>query len=157
MDGSHRMEELIQRIHPGDQPSFRESGKRAIHNKSDEGVNYRIVHPGGAVRDIYSIGHPVFSPSGDLIEYIGTVIDVTERKAAEEKIREQEMELRQMLDLAPQHVAVFGPGGERLYTNRMGLDYIGVSLEEWRQTPGNFFTPGGVIHPDNLERAARAY
>ncbi len=155
-DGSPRMEELIQRIHPDDQPAFRESAKRATYSKLDEEVNYRIVHPGGAVRDIYSIGHPVFSPCGDLIEYTGTVIDVTERKAAEEKIREQEMELRQMLDLAPQQVAVFGPGGERLYANRMGLDYIGVSLEEWRQTPGNFFTPGGFIHPDDLERAARA-
>ena len=154
-DGSPRMEELIQRIHPDDQPAFRESAKRAKYSKLDEGVNYRIVHPGGAVRDIYSIGHPVFSPSGDLVEYTGTVVDVTERKAAEEKIREQEMELRQMLDLAPQQVAVFGPGGERLYTNRMGLDYIGVSFEQWRQTPGKFFTPGGFIHPDDLERATR--
>jgi PAS domain-containing protein len=75
-DGPPRMEELIQRIHPDDQPAFRESAKRSIYNKSDEEVNYRIVHPGGAVRDIYSIGHPVFSPSGDLIEYTGTVIDV---------------------------------------------------------------------------------
>ena len=49
------------------------------------------------------------------------------------------MELRQMLDLAPQQVAVFGPGGERLYANRVALDYVGLSLEEWRQTPGNFF------------------
>ena len=98
-DGPPQMEELIQRIHPDDQPAFRESAKRAIYNKSDEGVNYRIVSPEGAVRDIYSIGHPVFSSCGDLIEYIGTVIDVTERKAAEEKIREQEMELQQILDL----------------------------------------------------------
>jgi PAS domain-containing protein len=58
---------------------------------------------------------------------VGTVIDVTERKAAEEKIREQEMELRQMLDLAPQQIAVFGPGGERLFANRIALDYVGLS------------------------------
>src|SRR5258708_2699635 len=147
-DGSPRMEELIQRIHPDDQPSFRESGKRAIHNKSDEGVNYRIVHPGGAVRDIYSIGHPVFSPSGDLLEYIGTVIDVTERKAAEEKIREQEMELRQMLDLTPQYLAVLGADGSPLYANRASLDYLGMSLDEWRQRRGI----GHEVHPDDLER-----
>ena len=156
-DGPPRTEELIQRIHPADQPAFRESVKSAGYNKSDEGVNYRIVHPVGDVKDIYSIGHPVFSPSGDLIEYIGTVIDITERKAAEEKIREQEMELRLMLDLAPQQVAVFGSDGERLYANRVALDYVGLSLEEWRQTGGNFFTPGWFIHPDDRERVARAH
>jgi PAS domain S-box-containing protein len=86
-DGLPRMEELIRRIHPDDQPAFLESAKKAKHNKLDEEVNYRIVHPGGAVRDIHSIGHPVFSPCGDLIEYTGTVIDITERKRADEERR----------------------------------------------------------------------
>jgi formate hydrogenlyase transcriptional activator len=84
-------------------------------------------------------------------------MDITERKAAEAKIREQEIEVRQMLDLAPQHVAVFGPAGERLYANRVELDYLGLGLEEWQQTPGTFFQPGSFIHPDDRERAARAY
>jgi len=78
-DGPPRQEELIQRIHPHDQPAFRKSAKRARHTKLDEEWDYRIVHPDGAVRDIHSIGHPVFSPTGDLIEFMGTVIDVTER------------------------------------------------------------------------------
>ncbi len=89
-DGLPRIEQLIQRIHPDDQPAFRESAKRARHTKQDEEVDYRIVHPGGAVRDIHSIGHPVFSPSGDLIEFTGTVIDVTERKRAEQTLRQSE-------------------------------------------------------------------
>jgi formate hydrogenlyase transcriptional activator len=155
--GVPRTEEFIQRIHPDDQQAFRESAQKATHTKLDEEVDYRIVHPDGAVRDIHSIGHPVFSPSGDLIEYTGTVIDITERKKAEEKIRQQEMELRQMLDLAPQQVAVFGSGGERLYANRIGLDYIGLSLEEWRQTPGSLLHSSRFIHPDDRERAACAY
>jgi PAS domain S-box-containing protein len=89
-DGLPRMEELIQRIHPDDQPAFRESANRAKHKKLDEEVDYRIVYPGGAVRDIHSIGHPVFSPSGDLVEFMGTVIDITERKRAEESLRKNE-------------------------------------------------------------------
>jgi PAS domain S-box-containing protein len=156
-DALPRTEELIQRIHPDDQWVFRESAKAAKNNRLDEEINYRIVHPGGAVRDIHSIGHPVFSPRGDLIEYIGTVIDVTERKRAEEELRRSEMELRQMLDLSPQQVAVFGPDGERLYANRIGLDYIGLSLEEWRQTPGDGFSFPSFFHPDDRERAVRTY
>jgi PAS domain S-box-containing protein len=156
-DGAPRMEELIQRIHPDDQPAFRESAERARYSKSDEEVDYRIVYPGGAVRDIHSIGHPVFGPGGDLIEYTGTVIDVTERKRAEEELRRSERELRQVVDLSPQLVAVFGPDGERLYANRVALDHVGLSLEEWRQTAGGFFRPGWFIHPDDRERAARSY
>src|SRR6266446_3467014 len=67
--GVPRTEELIQRIHPDDQPAFRESVKRVRHNKLDEEVDYRIVHPGGAVSDIHSIGHPVFSPCGNVTAY----------------------------------------------------------------------------------------
>ncbi|HET8924281.1 MAG TPA: sigma 54-interacting transcriptional regulator, partial [Candidatus Acidoferrum sp.] len=147
-DGLPRMEELFQRIHPDDQPAFRESAKRAMHKNLDEEVDYRIVHPGGAVRDIHSIGHPVFSPSGDLIEFTGTVIDVTERKRAEEELRRSEAELRQMLDLTPQLVAVFGPNRERLYANRVALDYFGLNLEEWRKRSDR----DEFFHPDDRER-----
>jgi C4-dicarboxylate-specific signal transduction histidine kinase len=90
------MEELIQRIHPDDQPAFRESANRAKHKMLDEEVDYRIVYPGGAVRDIHSIGHPVFSPSGHLVEFVGTVIDVTERRRAEQeraRLRQLEADL----------------------------------------------------------------
>ena len=83
------------------------------------------MHPEGAVRDIHVVGHPVFSPSGDLIEYVGTVIDVTERKQAEEELRRSEMELRQMLDLAPQNVAVFGPGWRTSLCQPHGAGLLG--------------------------------
>jgi PAS domain S-box-containing protein len=86
---------------------------------------------------------------------VAFVLDLSEQKRAGEKIREQEMELRQVLDLSPQQVAVFGPAGERLYANRILLDYIGLSLEEWRQTPGSIFR-SLYLHPDDRERVGRA-
>jgi PAS domain S-box-containing protein len=156
-DGLPRFEELIQRIHPDDQPGFRELIQTAIRQKAEWQADYRIVHPGGAIRDIHVVGHPVLSTSGHLVEFVGTVIDVTERKRAEEELRRSEMELRQMLDFTPQLVGVFGPNGERLHANRILLDYLGTTLDEWRQTPGNFFSSRSFIHPDDCERAARTY
>ena len=74
---------------------------------------------------------------------------ITGRKHAEEKLREQEAELRQVLDLAPQHIAVLGPGGIRLYANRASLDYYGLTLESWQRCD-----PGKLVHPDDFERLA---
>ena len=84
-----RFEELFQRIHPDDQPELKERVQRMRREKIEFETDYRLVHPDGAVRDIHSTFHPFFSPSGDLIEFMGTVIDVTERKRAEEELRDQ--------------------------------------------------------------------
>jgi PAS domain S-box-containing protein len=92
-----RYEAFFQRIHPDDQAKFREAVETAERNKADFELDYRFHHPRGELRDIHVIGHPVLSTSGDLIEFVGTVMDVTERKRAEEE-RER---LRQALaDLA---------------------------------------------------------
>ena len=127
------LESVMEHIHPDDQAYCRDRVARGVRDKLDFELDYRIVHPDQRVRDIHCVCHPVLDRSGDLVELIGTVIDITERKAAEEKIREQEMEFRQILDLAPQLVAVYGPNRERLYANRVMLDYLGLSLEEWRR------------------------
>jgi PAS domain S-box-containing protein len=79
------VERFFQRIHPDDQARTMEQLEIAAREKTGFEFDYRIVHPGGESRDIHTVGHPVFSPSGDLVEFVGTVIDVTERKRAEEE------------------------------------------------------------------------
>src|SRR6266851_9228639 len=53
-------------------------------------MDYRIVHPDKGVRDIHVLGHAVLDRSGDLHEFVGTVIDITERKRTEEELRQSE-------------------------------------------------------------------
>ena len=84
-DGQPRFESFFQRIHPDDQASALEQLESASREKREFEFDYRIVHPGGGIRDIHTVGHPVFSPSGDLVEFVGTVMDITERKRAEEE------------------------------------------------------------------------
>jgi PAS domain S-box-containing protein len=83
--GHPRFELFFQRIHPDDQARTLEQLESASREKREFEFDYRIVHPGGGVRDIHTIGHPVFSPSGDLLEFVGTVMDISERKRAEEE------------------------------------------------------------------------
>jgi PAS domain S-box-containing protein len=83
--GQPRVETFFRRIHPEDQAWTIEQLERAGREKREFEFDYRIVHPGGEIRSIHTVGHPVLSPSGDLVEFVGTVIDVTERKRAEEE------------------------------------------------------------------------
>ena len=87
---------------------------------------------------------------GGQLFHIALARDITERKNAEQKIREQEVELRDVLDLTPLLVAVFGPDRKRLYANRPALDYLGLTLEEWQAVPD----PLWFFHPDDRERMA---
>ena len=141
------LETALQRIHPDDRPRIAEKFERATHERAEFEFDYRYCPPGGEFRDIHQVGHPVLSASGDLVEFVGTVMDVTERKQAEEKIREQEMELRQIVDLVPQLIAVYGAKLDRFYANRTALDYLGISLDEWRHE-----TFAHSTHPDDSER-----
>jgi len=78
--GQPRFETFFERIHPEDRAKVRN-----MAGPVEFEMNYRIVHPHGEIRDIHVVGHPVLSPSGDLVEFVGTVMDVTERKQAEEE------------------------------------------------------------------------
>jgi PAS domain S-box-containing protein len=96
-EGQPRLETFFQRIHPDDVAMYVEQSGRAARERTGFEFDFRIVHPSGEIRDIYTIAHPVFSPSGDLIEFVGTVIDVTERKRADE---ERERLRKSLADLA---------------------------------------------------------
>jgi PAS domain S-box-containing protein len=152
-DGLPQGEDFFRRIHPDDRPGFRELAETSIREKAEFEADYRVVHQDSRVRDIHVIAHPVLSSSGELVEFVGTVIDVTERKRAEEELRRSETQLRQVLDLTPQLIAVYGPNRERLYANRVMLDYLGLSLNEWEER-SRF---GAALHPDDWERSTNQF
>jgi PAS domain S-box-containing protein len=80
-------------VHPEDRPILRRDFEKAVNEQRDFESDYRITRPDGTIRHIHSLAHPVFNESGALIEYVGTVVDMTECKRAEEAARSAQSEL----------------------------------------------------------------
>ena len=87
------VETARQVIHPDDRPFANQTFDLATQERTDSERDFRIVRPDGTIRYIHSLAHPVFNESGDLTEYVGTIIDITERKLAEEVLRVAQAEL----------------------------------------------------------------
>ena len=144
-------EMVFQRIHPDDRALARQIIE-GVSVRTDFEHEYRLVMPSGALKHVHVRGRALPDSDGN-IEVVGAVTDITERKITEEVIREQEVEFRQILDFAPQLVAVYGPNRERHYANEVMLDYLGLNLDEWRRRP----KAGSSLHPDDQDRAIRQF
>jgi PAS domain S-box-containing protein len=140
------IDSVVQRVHPEDRTLAQQVIDRASWTGADFEHEYRLLMTDGRVKHVHAIAHALQDASGNR-EFVGAMTDITERKTAEEKIREQETEFRQILDLAPQLVGVYGSDLKRLYVNRMALEYHGIQLDEWRQ-----MSSGSLTHPDDSER-----
>jgi len=79
-----RFEKFFGRLHPEDQGRVRELFGKAIARNADFETDYRVFHPSGALKHIHAVGHPVCDETGHLVEFVGTVIDITESKRSEE-------------------------------------------------------------------------
>ena len=140
------VEEYLGVVHSEDREFVRQEIEKMLTTHRGFDFTKRIVRPDGKIRRVRCVGVP--ASYGETFQgFVGAGIDVTEQDQLTEDLRKSEMELRQMLDLAPQLIGVFGPNRERLYVNRIALDYLGISLDEWRQR-----STGTVVHRNDLER-----
>jgi PAS domain S-box-containing protein len=78
----------LERIHPDDRERARKEARKSVEQKKDYKLEYRFLLPDGTVEYIEADAHPKFSASGELVEVVSTIIDVTERKRAEAQVAE---------------------------------------------------------------------
>ena len=153
--GPPRFEEFEQRIHPDDRARTKERFRTAIREKIDFNHGYRIAHPGGEVREIHAIGHPVLSPSGEVVEFVGTLMDVTERRRAEEILRRSEAYLSEAQRLS--HTgswAAIPATGEHTYFSEEAFRILGFDPAA---RPPRFDELQRRFHPDGRARTTEHF
>jgi PAS domain S-box-containing protein len=121
---------VLQRIHPDDRDRLNAVVERALAEKKRYSAAYRIVLPDGTVKHLESIGQPVFSTNGELVEVVATQIDVTERKRAEEALRESEAKIRRLVDSNIIGIFVWDFDGRILEANDEFLRMVSYDRED---------------------------
>jgi len=123
-------DEPLERIHPEDLDKFLQSFQRVIHEKVDADLEYRIVLPDGTVKHAYGLGHPVLNADGELVEVVGTTIDITERKRAEAEITRLKNYLSNIIDSMPSMLVGMDNAHTATQWNRQAEVFTGIPAGE---------------------------
>jgi PAS domain S-box-containing protein len=97
-DALSTVEAMYEGIHPDDRSRVRESYEAAQDRKGEFEAEYRLVLRNGTIKHLHMIGHPVFNESGEVVEYVGTGIDVTEQTQARMALEKALEEIKRLKD-----------------------------------------------------------
>src|SRR5262245_974550 len=140
---------VLQRVHPEDKALVQHVIDRARQDGKDFDVEHRLLMPDGSIKYLHVVAHGVRDEL-DQIEFVGAVTDITATKRAEQRIQQDERELRQLIDFVPQHILVARPDGTRLYANQGTLEYYGMTPQKVQAE--DFYAR--VLHPDDFRRVS---
>ena len=139
-------------IHPEDLEEITDKWLGFLASGQPGEVEGRLRRFDGVYRWFLFRAEPLRDESGNIVNWYGTDTDIDDLKQAQLKLRQDERELRQLIDFLPQHVLVLDTEGFLLLANQMMLDYSGHALEEM-QGAGTDERHKKDLHPDDLERA----
>jgi PAS domain S-box-containing protein len=137
---------IIERIHPEDRASVLETTEGASSGGAAIDFEHRLLFPDDRIKYVRVLARPLEIAS-DGLEFAGAVIDITEARRAEEKIRLSERELRTLVEAIPAYVGTNQPDGSVDFISRSWLDYTGFSREE-----GIGWGWASAIHPEDFDR-----
>lgn len=135
-------------VHPDEFERVTESWRRGIESGTTFAFELRLRRSHGEYRRMAMRAVPIRDDEGVIHEWIGTHIDITDQREAEEHLRESEDRYRALVELSPQAVWLADASGNVTYANQWWLEYSGLTLERLSGPEG-----AAVIHPDHIERA----
>jgi two-component system CheB/CheR fusion protein len=139
-------------VHPDDKEASAEAFRHASKYREPFRVDYRLRNREGEYRWAIDAAAPRFAPGGTFLGHVGSVIDISERKMAEETIRASEERLRTVLEAAPALVWVCSIDGDAVYFNRGWREYTGMTEEESKG-----FAWTRAIHPQDVQRCLEVW
>ena len=122
----------------------------ALTSEDEYESEYRITHPNGETRWIDGYGRAEFDPEGKAIVMRGVIRDITQRKLAEEALRESEARFRTVADVAPVMIWMTGRDNLGNFFNKGWLEFTGRTAAE---ESGHGWTDG--VHPEDLDHCLR--
>jgi transcriptional regulator with GAF, ATPase, and Fis domain len=97
-DDASSVDFYFSRMHPKDRPEVEQAYAAALLRKTDFEADFRIVLPDGTIKNIRSIGHPILDERGDVVEFVGASIDVTEHHRARADLEKAFEEIKRLRD-----------------------------------------------------------
>ena len=135
-------------FHPEDLPSLMKKWRELLVSGESGEIEARLRRHDGVFRWFLIRVEPLRDQTGKVIRWYGTSTDIQELKQTEEKLRDDERELRRITDAIPQAIVVLCPAGEPLYANQATLDYTGLTADD-------VVSPGfreRMFHPEDLDQ-----
>lgn len=152
--------DFLTAVHPDDRSRISHKIERAIATGEDFAEEYRLVQQDSPPRWVYARGRVHLDGNGSPERFPGVVIDITERKRAEESLSESQARLRAIFDGTFEYIGLLAPDGTLLEANRSSLEFAGNTREDvvgrpfW-EIPWFQFTPGAPAQVrEGVRRAA---
>ena len=135
-------------FHPEDLPGLMEKHLALLAAGEPEEIQARLRRHDGVYRWFLFRTEPLRDQTGKIIRWYGTSIDIDDLKRAEDKLRQDEEELRRVTDAIPQAICVLDLDGKPIHANRFSLEFTGLTLDDVRTGDFRF----RVFHPEDIER-----
>jgi PAS domain S-box-containing protein len=140
----------FRRMHPKDRPEFEQAYAAALLRKTDFEADVRIVLPDGTIKNIRSIGHPILDERGDVVEFVGAAIDVTEHHRAAQALRRSEAYLEEAQRLTKTGSWAMDPRADRvIYLSQETYRIFGFNPADGIPSIERFMQR---VHPDDRTR-----
>jgi formate hydrogenlyase transcriptional activator len=133
-------------VHPEDLDRLIREWLALVESRKPGELEARIRRYDGVYRWFLIRVVPLLDEQGNVVKWFGSNTDIEDRKRAEEKLRQDEIELRQIADAVPQAINVMDPKGKVLYANKGVLEYTGLSAEDVKAEDFR----ARIFHPDDF-------
>lgn len=140
---------FLETVHPEDRESVTTAYNDAIRNHSIYEVEHRLLFPDGRIKYILERGEPQFDAQGKPVRFIGTSLDITERKHMEMLLKKRESEFRSLAENSPDLIGRFDRECRRLYANKAMASLAGKPSEALVGVPP---TDGVILDSTHAER-----